>query len=79
MEVPTRYSVDQWNFDPAIGRRLKICLDGVQQSRVLEYDITRKFLVRYQTDENGKLLLSDDRENVITERLTGEVTVDLLD
>lgn len=76
---PARYSVTQADFDPEIGRRLLIRLDGVEQHMVVEYDCEEGWVLRNKPDENGKAQLAPNKREVWKETVTGHVTAEWRD
>lgn len=73
---PVRYAVGQADFDPGIGRRLRVFVDGVEQNQVVEYDCEAGTVLRNKLDENGKAQLNEACDEVLRETITGAVTVD---
>lgn len=57
--------------------RCKVFLDGVERTKVIEADEEKRYIVRYQTDENGTIVLTADRSEVATETMRGDVRVAL--
>ena len=47
---PIRYSVDQPDFDPEIGRKLVIRVDAIEQRQVIEYDCEAGTVLRNKLD-----------------------------
>lgn len=74
---PVRYGVDRHDFDPEIGRRLRVFVDGVEQKQVIKYDCEAGTVLRNKLDENGQAQIDPvKRDEVWTEALTGQVTVE---
>ena len=72
---PIRYDVGQADFNPAIGERLVIYLDGEEQESVISYDAEAGYVVRYHVDGQGNYALSDDRDEIVRETCHGHVEV----
>lgn len=75
MDIPSRYSVDQPDFDMDIGSRLLIALDGVQKERVVSYDAEAGWIDVHPVDGDGRLIMDTDGESIAIARLHGLVTV----
>jgi hypothetical protein len=73
---PIRYSVGQDDFDPDIGRRLRICVDGVEQVEVVEYDCAAGTVLRNALDAEGKAQANASKTEVLRETVHGTVTVE---
>lgn len=73
---PVRYSVSMPHFDPEVGRRLMIKLDGVEQDKVIGYDAENGLLIRYVCDDGGDYKLNEARDDVLRETVEGTVTVE---
>lgn len=71
---PARYSIGQDDFDPEIGRRVLIRLDGIEQRQVVEYDCAQGEVVSNKVDDKG--IVQIDGEGVARETLHGNVTVE---
>lgn len=77
---PLRYAVSQDDFDPEIGSRLRIFLDGVEQREVIEYDCDAGTLLRNKLNAEGNVQIDPTQpDQVWTEHLTGTVTVEWKD
>jgi hypothetical protein len=76
---PRRYSVNRPGFDPSIGKRVKVLLDGIEQSLVVEYDCALGLVDRFVTDADGQIQLTADRKHARRELLRGEVTIEWKD
>jgi hypothetical protein len=76
IEPPVRYSVGQEDFNPEIGRRLRIYCDGVLMSEVVEYDCEAGTVLKNKLDENGKAQLNAERSDILRETVKGQVTVE---
>jgi hypothetical protein len=74
MTVPRRYSANQHDFDPELGRRLRISLDGHIVSDVIEYDMDEGWVKFVPRDKEGNRQISDD--TFVIRKAVGEVTVD---
>ncbi|MAG24942.1 hypothetical protein CMI47_05120 [Candidatus Pacearchaeota archaeon] len=72
-EAPAAYSVDDLRFDPAIGARLDIMLDGKPVTKVVAYDTIKGQVLRLKTGEDGNLVLNAARDDVVRELLEGKV------
>lgn len=73
---PVRYAVGQPDFDPEIGRRLRVFVDAVEQKQVVEYDCQEGTVLRNKLDDQGNAQLNEAKDEVLRETLTGNVTVD---
>jgi hypothetical protein len=58
-----------------IGPMLDILLDGEVVSQVVTYDCDNGYIVRNKTDDAGRPMLNDRRDEVLTEVLHGGVSV----
>ncbi|HEX7856103.1 MAG TPA: hypothetical protein VF503_20680 [Sphingobium sp.] len=76
MEAPIRYSTDDPDFDPRLGRRLIVAVDGVEQQQVASYDIEAGFIERAEVGVDGKIVVTT-LGNVSIERVQGAITVTL--
>ena len=76
-EAPRQYGTDMPCFDPEIGGRLRVTLDGVVVRNVIAYDMDAGQVLRYKTDEAGQFVLNIERDEVERELLTGEVVATL--
>lgn len=76
-EAPAAYSVDDACFDPAIGARLDITLDGKPVTKVIAYDTIKGQVLRLKTGEDGNLVLNAARDEVVREMLEGKVEATL--
>jgi len=72
---PARYSVEQVDYDPALGARLCVHLDGVEQRRVIAYDCEAGTVTRCVLDAEGRLVVDENREDVGVETVSGRVEV----
>ncbi len=72
---PRRYSVGDADYDPAIGARLEVFLDGVARGEVVAYDIDARTLTRHATDEQGNVIIDRAVNALKCETLTGDVAV----
>lgn len=73
--IPRRLSVDDANIDWDVANRLDIRLNGEIQKYVSEYNIDGGYIVRRATDENGNFKLNEAKDEVVSERVNGVVTV----
>jgi hypothetical protein len=73
---PRAYSVEQSDFNPEIGRRLRICVDGVEQKEVVEYDCDAGTVLRNKLDAEGRVQVNPNRDEVWRETVCGKVTVE---
>lgn len=55
----------------------KVFLDGEERTQVIEADEKGRYIVRYRTDEQGKPVFDAARENILTEKLRGDVRIEL--
>ena len=71
---PRRLSVHDVGYDPALGSRLCVLLDGVSQDgRCEAYDIDAGTVIRCKLDEQGYIYAEDDE--VARETVSGKVEV----
>lgn len=75
--VPIRSSASDPDFDPDFGRRLVIKLDGVEQAKVVAYDLEAQTIERCVLDADGNIQLNEARDEVLLEVVTGKVEVTL--
>lgn len=73
--VPRRYDVGAPDFDPAVGQRLTILLDGQEQPLVIAYDCDEGWAERYVVDGKGNIQLDRERQQAKTECVYGDVVV----
>jgi hypothetical protein len=73
---PVSYSVRRNDFDPEIGRRLRIFCDGVLLNDVVEYDCDAGTVLRNKLGEDGQPVLNAKRDAIIRETMRGVVTVE---
>jgi hypothetical protein len=59
------------------GNKVVVYLDDVEVEEVTIADEEEGFLVRFRSGPDGKLLLTEDRQAVETERLTGNVRIEV--
>lgn len=76
---PRAYSIGQADFDPEIGRRLRISVDGVEQKEVVEYDCDAGTVLKNKLGADGRPMLNDERDDVLRETVRGLVTVEWKD
>ncbi|WP_395391582.1 hypothetical protein WBP07_12960 [Novosphingobium sp. BL-8A] len=78
IEIPSRYSVDQEDFDPDLGQRLVIALDGIDQyGRVHSYDIEAGTVTRCKRDDSGQAYVGPGTDDIAMETIHGVVSVTL--
>jgi hypothetical protein len=73
-----RLSVD--SNDPGYNPKAfgaKVYLNGAEVTKVITADEDRGMLIRYQTDQRGKLILNSDRSDALRETRYGIVRIDL--
>lgn len=70
--IPVRLSVADDDFDP-IYLGMSVFVDGVEQHKVLSYDIEAGRVVRFAEDAKGNLIVRGDE--AVTEDVTGRVEV----
>lgn len=75
IEPPVRYSVGQDDFDPDVGRRLRILVDGVEQREVVEYDCEAGAVLKNKLGDDRRPQLNEKRDEILRETVTGNVTV----
>ena len=56
---------------------VRIYLNGTEMQDVIEVNEEEKYLVRASRDENGSLMINEERNEIVTERLEGHVEVRL--
>lgn len=71
MKIPKSYSIYQENYNPGLGCRLKVFLDGVEQKYVVSY--TPNEVERYEIDPAGNIVVINGRAS--TETVRGSVEV----
>lgn len=76
--APMRYSVSQPDFDPELGCRLIIRVNGTELKDVSAYDAEAGWVERLERDIEGKPVLLKARGEFAIERVKGAVAVDLL-
>ena len=79
MEAPRSYSVRDPAFEPEIGRRVEVRLDGDLQRKVIAYDCDAGTLTRYALDEAGKIKINREKREAVEETVAGVVEVRLRD
>lgn len=75
--IPTRYAIGDDDFDPELGLRLIISLDGVVQDQVVAYDIEAGVVTKNKVDAQGEVVIDREREEVVKVNVRGAVTVTL--
>jgi hypothetical protein len=78
-EAPRHYGVGMACFDPEIGSRITVTLDGKLVNQVISYDVEAGQVLRYKTDADGKSLLNEAKDDIQREVLTGVVVATLSD
>lgn len=73
---PNRQSVDDPDFDPSVGARTLIYLDGTLQKEASAYDCDAGTVTRPVVDAEGRLQLTPSRDAILQEVVTGTVTVE---
>lgn len=53
----------------------KVFLDGIERSQVVTADEEQRLIIRYVTDQKGRLVI--DRNGVLRETLVGDVRIEL--
>ncbi|ETI63007.1 hypothetical protein C100_14970 [Sphingobium sp. C100] len=76
--APSRYSIEDRDYDPALGCRLHIELNGIRQDKVIAYDAEAGWVDRHEVDAAGLPVIDRTRETISVERVTGLVAVTLL-
>lgn len=71
-QIPRALHVDQGH---PIAQRLLISVNGIEQQKVISYDIDAAIVVRYESDEDGFIVAKGD--NVSVETVRGDVQVRL--
>lgn len=75
--IPTRYATGDYDYDPEVGCRLIISLDGAVQDRVVAYDIEAGFVTKHKVDAHGEVVVDHEREEIVKVDVYGAVTVTL--
>jgi len=76
--IPRRLSIQDADYDPTLGQRLVVKLDGVDQhGRVEAYDLDASTVTRAKRDASGRLVLEGDE--VAMETVSGLLEVTLSD
>ena len=78
-DIPRQYGVGMACFDPEIGRRIRVKVDGRPVSMVIAYDLDAGQVLRCKTDAEGQPVLDVERDVIERELLTGTVTATLDD
>lgn len=74
--IGVRLSVDDEDFNPEVGRRARIYLDGKLIEKVRTADEEQGFVVRCVLDENGRVQVNpNNRDEIWVERLDGRVQI----
>lgn len=55
----------------------RVFLDGEERTKVIEASEEGRYIVRYRTNERGDAILDAARENILTEKLRGDVRIEL--
>lgn len=76
MLIPPRHGKVENTVD--VGLRLKVLLDGVPQHDCFEYHLDESWVVVAKRDEDGMLVI-DAKDNIVTEKKLGSVTVEVLE
>jgi len=58
--IPTKLSVDDPDYDPDLGARLVVSVNGVAQSHVTAYDIGAGHIYRFKDDKDGQIVAGKD-------------------
>lgn len=74
-DIPRAYSTAHPDFNPDLGQKLKIFVNGIEQQKVIGYDIDAGRVLRYEVDERGNCIVDRIKQDVMTEEVFGEVTV----
>ena len=70
---PVRLSIEDSDYDPAIGKAIEVWFNGYKQPKVIGYDCEKGTITRYVATGFGELVIED--EEAKTETLQGEVLV----
>ncbi|APR52006.1 hypothetical protein CA223_06725 [Sphingomonas koreensis] len=70
---PARQDVGDPRYDPRVGQRTEVLLDGEPQRHVIAYDRHAGWLTRARVDAGGGMALDDSREGVAIETVYGRV------
>lgn len=73
-DVPRRLSTHDDDYDPRVGERLTVLLDGVdQRGRVEAYDLDAGTVTRAKHDAEGRIFV--DGDEIAMETVAGHVEV----
>lgn len=72
---PRRLSITDASYDPSVGFRLQIFLDGIEQDLATGYDLDADTVTRYKADRNGDPLKDRKTGQLIRETKSGEIEV----
>ncbi|AXB79129.1 hypothetical protein [Novosphingobium sp. P6W] len=75
--IPPRYAVGDGDFDPELGRRPIISLDGAVLDQVVAYDIEAGVVAKHGVDVHGEVVVDREREEIVKVDMHGTATVTL--
>lgn len=78
MPLPVRLSVNDEDFDPDLGARLEVRLDGVVQDAVIGFDTEVGEVIRARKDADGSFMVNQAGDQIEIETIKGAVTVGLV-
>lgn len=73
---PASYSINQLDYDPDVGARLRIFVDGVEQRNVTAYDCGAGTVVKFTLGSDGQPVIDPLSHTIVSETATGTVTVE---
>ena len=76
---PSRYDLADPTFDPDVGARIMVKLDGQPCARVVAYDCEEGWVRKFQTTADGHVRVSPTRDEALKETVTGFVTAEWKD
>lgn len=65
-------------YHPA-ATKVRVYLNGAERTKVITADEEARLIVRFQTDEKGRLIKNEKRDDVLRETLYGDVRIELPD
>lgn len=77
MTLPVRLDVNDPAFKAWQGQPIAVTVDGVPQEQVTAYDTEAGTVTRHKLDAAGNAMIDYEREEFVTEVVTGQVAVSL--
>jgi hypothetical protein len=74
-DPPVRYAVGQPDYDPSVGMRLVVCLDGEEAKEVVAYDCEAGWILQHRRDKAGQFVIDRAHECIASVRTEGKITV----